>query len=465
MVPHFKISLLNFSWTYSLRNFFFLVLEVELTTDTNIEEILQLSENDDTNEIGQTKTVPTSMDATVNMTKAEGISDERNSDWDLIMFKDSNLTKRDVIFMIYSISLRHNLSNAARRDIIEFAKYCANENGSSKTTELDSDYKISQLLEQSNNYSKYIFYCITCKNIILETTKATFQDCEIECPIQECKTKNTITLRSENFFIMPNVSDQIKSLLSEKDTYQKLNEVKKKIKIKSGKDEIITDVYSGKKYQSLLKGNVPFDFTFNFNTDGAPIFNSSRLGMWPIQLIINELPPEIRFKNVILAGLWVGKKEPNNQLMNSFMLCFAETVKYLFTEGVTMIDPTTHETKNLKFLPLCCCVDSVARPVLQNRIQFNGYYGCSWCYHPGVNINRQVKYPNIDEDIALRCQQSHMDDLRSCTSTSYQGTTRGVKGPAALLTVPHFDIVWGFPPDYMHGVLLGKYNYDKSKIC
>jgi len=41
--------------------------------------------------------------------------------------------------------------------------------------------------------------------------------------------------------------------------------------------------------------------TFNFNIDGAVLFHSSKLSLWPVQLIINELPTELRFKNIILA--------------------------------------------------------------------------------------------------------------------------------------------------------------------
>lgn len=31
---------------------------------------------------------------------------------------------------------------------------------------------------------------------------------------------------------------------------------------------------------------------------------------------------------------------------------------------------------------------------------------------------------------------------------------KGVKGPSPLINLPHFNIVWGFIPDYMHSVLL-----------
>ncbi|KAH8034036.1 hypothetical protein HPB51_019101 [Rhipicephalus microplus] len=45
-----------------------------------------------------------------------------------------------------------------------------------------------------------------------------------------------------------------------------------------------------------------------------------------------------------------------------------------------------------KVFSICCCADSPARAAMQDMVQFNGHYGCSWCYHPGVNVYGTVKY-------------------------------------------------------------------------
>lgn len=41
------------------------------------------------------------------------------------------------------------------------------------------------------------------------------------------------------------------------------------------------------------------------------------------------------------------------------------------------------------------------------------------------------------------------------TATEEGRSVRGVKGPTPLVNIPHFPIVWGFPPDFMHCCLLG----------
>ena len=47
------------------------------------------------------------------------------------------------------------------------------------------------------------------------------------------------------------------------------------------------------------------NLTLLFNTDGIPLYKSSKVNIWPVFLAVNELSPEERFakKNMILWGL------------------------------------------------------------------------------------------------------------------------------------------------------------------
>ncbi|KAG8174580.1 hypothetical protein JTE90_005237 [Oedothorax gibbosus] len=118
--------------------------------------------------------------------------------------------------------------------------------------------------------------------------------------------------------------------------------------------------------------NIEYEFR---NLDGVAAFKNAKGSLWPILLTINGLEPEIRFNNVILAGLWFGKKEPD---MNLFLAPFVEEATELATKGIS-VEPG----RTLHVFAACCCSDSVARPCLQNSTQYNGYYGCSWGKHPG----------------------------------------------------------------------------------
>lgn len=56
--------------------------------------------------------------------------------------------------------------------------------------------------------------------------------------------------------------------------------------------------------------------TATFNSDGSPVFKSSKVSVWPIQMIINELPFVQKTSKTINCGLWFGKDKPD---MNIFL--------------------------------------------------------------------------------------------------------------------------------------------------
>lgn len=108
------------------------------------------------------------------------------------------------------------------------------------------------------------------------------------------------------------------------------------------KDGFISDVDDGLLYKRLSKEN-PDDIllTFTLNSDGAPVYNSNKVSMWPLQLYANFLPPNIRFKqeNILIHLLYVSKEKPDltelfyplskeiNQLQQKKMkFCYKEKV-------------------------------------------------------------------------------------------------------------------------------------------
>lgn len=60
----------------------------------------------------------------------------------------------------------------------------------------------------------------------------------------------------------------------------------------------IEDVYDGSLYQSKCGPggflSEPYNISVKLNTDGVAIFRSSQFGVWPLFLLVNELPPAIR---------------------------------------------------------------------------------------------------------------------------------------------------------------------------
>ena len=70
-------------------------------------------------------------------------------------------------------------------------------------------------------------------------------------------------------------------------------------------EENIEDVYDGNLYKDQFQnGGVlsqPFNMSFKLNTDGVAVFKSSKFGVWPLFLSINELPPQLRYLYCIIV--------------------------------------------------------------------------------------------------------------------------------------------------------------------
>ena len=68
-------------------------------------------------------------------------------------------------------------------------------------------------------------------------------------------------------------------------------------RIKRG--DTVNDICDGSLYQELVASGLlsnTSNISFQFNTDGVPVFRSS-FSFWPLHLIINELPPRIRYSS------------------------------------------------------------------------------------------------------------------------------------------------------------------------
>ena len=102
-------------------------------------------------------------------------------------------------------------------------------------------------------------------------------------------------------------------------------------------------------------------------------------------------------------------------------------------------------------------MDSPARAAMQGFHQYNGYYWCSWCLHPGKPVKHivrsTIKYPLQAEVIEKRTE---IDTIHLMEQVINQDRTIcGVRGGIPLLDLNKFNIIDGFVPDEMHCVALG----------
>jgi len=259
-------------------------------------------------------------------------------------------------------------------------------------------------------------------------------------------------MQSENKLVYVDLKYQLTKMLSNSNIQQNvLKYIRQRNNRKNTDRNGISDVWDSELYQELSSkySDETEYLTYNFNIDGMPIFKSSKKSNWPVLLCINELFPSERFKHVLLCVLWIGSKEPTPQ-MNTFLKQFVEEAIQLSEEGI-VIDNGQRQII-FKLAPMCCIVDSVARPIVQNRLQYNGYHSCSWCYAHGKYLRGIVRYIFCEPD-DLRHHKTHLIDVKE--AEEQKKCVKGVKGQAILLKLPHFNAVWGFPYEFMHGTLLG----------
>ena len=218
--------------------------------------------------------------------------------------------------------------------------------------------------------------------------------------------------------------------------------------------DIINDVNDGELHRKTIKIH-PNAITYNKSTDGAAAKNplKCKLGFWPIQILFNALPLLLRFKFIILVGIMMLSHEPGPDLLNLFLESFV--IEALALSAIDIPVTVNNVTYYLKFIPLLSSVDSPARALMQNRLKFNGCYGCSFCYARGIYAHNAIRYPSEVMDSPLRSSESHEEDVQVSLKCKFLLKSHGVKGTSAKSFLPYFDMVWSFCFDYLHTVLFG----------
>lgn len=96
--------------------------------------------------------------------------------------------------------------------------------------------------------------------------------------------------------------------------------------------------------------------------------------------------------------------------MEVFLQLFIKECKLLAEKGIAWLQNVAEVVS--KVFVICCSVASAARPLLQNMMKFNGYYGCGCCYHPGVSVNGKIRYLMTEEVMKERKAQDSSAHVR-----------------------------------------------------
>ncbi|XP_042897703.1 uncharacterized protein [Parasteatoda tepidariorum] len=348
------------------------------------------------------------------------------------------ISKGELIVMILNFALRHHLSDVGVNDLLEMFNVILG-NKLPKT----SSTLYNVIGTKSINSMNHHFFCHVCFKYVstLSTDEKTVQ-CHV-CNV----AVNTSNPQRNNSFISVDLKSQLTEIVENNDALKAKLSSEPTIR----DSEIFEDIVDGRLYKKLQDDHSgQHILTYNFSLDGMAMHNNSKGSAWPIFVSLNELPLKERNNHVMLAGLWFGKKEPKFEV---FLKPFTEMASDLAINGLNV--HLADKNINVKVIPACCCSDSVARPCLQNSIQFNGFYGCSWCLHPGFNVDGTIKY-SIRNDVIFFEDRNEEETAKLATEAIKSGRYQlGIKGRSPLAVIPHFNVVQGFSPDTMHSVFLG----------
>lgn len=350
----------------------------------------------------------------------------------------STITRSEHVLAVSALCTRHNLSSTAIRDILHFAQIHIPEINIGET----SVEKLKDECGFGADYLTYYVYCEICKKL--------YSDKDDKCKTPDCDGSKS-NPESRKYFVTSKLDIQLKEIFERPGVWDSIQETR------ASKCDSLSDIKSGTGYRNL---EAPGGFlhestntTLSLFTDGIPLFKSSSVSLWPVYLIINELPPKERFqrKNLILWGIWQGVGKPK---MCMFLKPLVLDLIELYTNGTIF----TYNEQDVcsKSMVIVATMDLQARAYFLNMTQHNGLHGCLYCMEPGVVLptgdGRCRAYP-FNPTPVLR---SEPDARTSASAARISGKrTDGFFGENAFMFLPYFSMTTNVAIDYMHGILLG----------
>ena len=378
---------------------------------------------------------------------AEEYITEEELSTDSPIYPGHTLTVKTSILLIWLFAITHSLTAQQLSDLLSLITV----HMLSSHPCMSSFYRFKRFFQHSESPLVKHYYCPSCYAELAGNEK--------ECTNEACKMHFSDASPQDYFMELP-VKEQLDGLFSRKEFIDGLSHRQSRVKRSKAN---IEDVYDGLSYKRLSRDGGPlhednkYNISFIFHTDGIPVFKSSKTSMWPIFLMVNELPYNMRKNrnNMILCGLWYGKNKP---LMNLFCSPLHHTL-FELEKGV---NTRTYDGNliNVHGYLFCITCDIPARNGVLNMNQHNGASCCPKCCETGQNF-RTAKGGNVrtfpfntEEPLGRRrTQEETLSDAEKASAT--KSIVNGIKGPSFLMFCPKFDVVAGTGIDYMHLIFLG----------
>ena len=186
-------------------------------------------------------------------------------------------------------------------------------------------------------------------------------------------------------------------------------------------------------------------------TDGVNTFKKSKYAIWPIFLVLNDLPYNLRYKisNIIICGIWYGDSKPNLQIL----------LKIIFFEHIRSLNSSFNLNGFMfKLLFQYIVADKPARSMILNMQSSNSEFFCPKCLcrtkTQTINNKRHVFVDNaIGNSFEKRTHAGF--SAVAYSAETYNKPEYGIKGICFLQNIHSINLVESNIFDYMHSICLG----------
>jgi len=366
---------------------------------------------------------------------------------DRAVYEGCPITVGISMLLIMTVAMRHGMTGEALQDLLTLVSlHCIAPNYCTESLR-----KFKHYFATAKSPLIFHHYCSHCF-LYLEDKRAE------TCPNTLCQ-KPLKGLGKKSLFIEIPIVSQLQDLYKQVFIWRTVTT--HRFNRQRTNDDSVGDIYDGALYRQHWDSGFLKDYrniSFIYNTDGVPIFKSSKYSLWPLFLAINELPYSERFRrdNMLLAGVWFGPDKPS---MLTFLKPFHTIFHQLETNGVDILIPNGEEI-TVRAILLCGTCDLPARCLVCNSVQFNGFYGCLRCRQAGKSLKTRKGghvhvYPFNEEDPSgpVRTKMGIMRDAKQ--AVQQKSSVNGIKGPCWFAALQNHDIVLGTAVDYMHCALEG----------
>ncbi|CAF4957099.1 unnamed protein product, partial [Rotaria sp. Silwood1] len=292
----------------------------------------------------------------------------------------------DIASSLVLLKKKHRLSTDCIKDILRLLKILGVANTPS------SWYKVKELLSESKSVSTEHLICPGCNQITKSKEQCT-----------NCSIKHSIKLQSFRSF---SITDQLQNILINNrniDLFYKNKEI------------FMCDIRDGAIYESVRADNPGEILSLTINIDGVQPSKGCQTTIWPILLVINEIPPNLRFKleNVVLAAVWPGPSKPSrDEVRLLFRPAIDELIHLENGHPFHLSDGNIH-ILHVYLIGACC--DKPAQALSQCISEPTAAFGCGRCEVEGFVVptakgghvrSFSTSYDDLD-DICTRSNQRY----------------------------------------------------------